>query len=421
METDRFEKKFELPGTKLEVVLVGQPFGRYNSPEGIAEVYSNGGIREVLDVINQSWNGSYGVVIKDDTTVFAFTDPHGIEQLYYCTVPEFRISPYIDGLPHHENKMDKLYLSEIRKWGYNTDDRTPWLYTKRVMPGELIQADLFRERVFRTTIFEDYFNMNDPEYLDKLPKEHTLAEELKARVHKAVLDRVNALPKDTKQIAMLLSGGLDSSCIASELIGMQKEGLLGDLEIKFYTINNADDAPFVKDFAKMYGIDVTTLSYDMNNVDLKEAIRINEMPVDLGSMVPNQKMFEVIPETIIFTGDGPDEMLGGYNRIDQYDSQLSDTFEELSFYHYPRLNKAAKHFDKDLVCPYTDRYIVELAMNVPFAERTHKKILKDAYRGLIPDSIIARQKLPLKNDELRKDPIAYRFKVVDTFVDMYKN
>ena len=82
---------------------------------------------------------------------------------------------------------------------------------------------------------------------------------------------------------------------------------------------------------------------------------------------------------------------------------------------------AAKHFGKTLVCPYTDRYVVELAMNVPFAERTHKKILKDAYRGLIPDSIIARPKLPLKNDELRKDPIAYRFKVVDTFVEMHKN
>ena len=417
MATERFETASN--ENKLEVLLFGKPFGNHNSAEGIAEVYSKGGIWEVIKEVNKSWNGSYGVVIKDGITTFAFTDPHGIEQLYYCTVPEFNVSPYIDTLPHPA--MDKRYLSEVRKWGYNTDDRTPWLYTKRVMPGELVQAYMGKNRVSRTSIFENYFNMDDPDYLVKLPKEHTLAEELKARVHKAVLDRVNAIPKDTKKIAMLLSGGLDSSCIASELIGMQKEGLLGDLEIKFYTINNADDAPFVKDFAKMYGIDVTTLSYDMNNVDLKEAIRINEVPIDLGSMVPNQKMFEVIPETVIFTGDGPDEMLGGYNRIDQYDSQLSDTFEELSFYHYPRLNMAAKHFGKTLVCPYTDRYVVELAMNVPFAERTHKKILKDAYRGLIPDSIIARPKLPLKNDELRKDPIAYRFKVVDTFVEMHKN
>jgi hypothetical protein len=42
--------------------------------------------------------------------------------------------------------------------------------------------------------------------------------------------------------------------------------------------------------------------------------------------------------------------------------------------------------------------------------------LKDAYRGLIPDEIIERKKLPLKNDELRNDPIKYRLKLVDEFL-----
>ena len=171
----------------------------------------------------------------------------------------------------------------------------------------------------------------------------------------------------------------------------------------------------MKIFAEQFGIDVNVLSYDMSEVDLKQALYINETPVDLGSMVPNQKMFEMIPETIIFTGDGPDEMLGGYNRMDQYDSQLSDTFEELPFYHFPRLNKAAIYYGKTLVCPYLDRSIVSLALKVPLAERTHKKVLKNAYEGLIPDAIIARKKMPLKNDMLRADPLGYRMMLIKEF------
>jgi asparagine synthetase B (glutamine-hydrolysing) len=150
-------------------------------------------------------------------------------------------------------------------------------------------------------------------------------------------------------------------------------------------------------------------------VDLKRALIINETPVDLGSMIPNQIMFELIPDKVVFTGDGPDEMFGGYRRIDQYDSQLSDIFEELPFYHFPRLNKSSEYFNKTLCCPYIDRSIVARALTLPLNERTHKKCLKDAYRGLIPDEIIDRKKLPLKNDELRNDPIKYRLKLVDEF------
>jgi asparagine synthetase B (glutamine-hydrolysing) len=223
------------------------------------------------------------------------------------------------------------------------------------------------------------------------------------------------LPKSTKSIAMLLSGGLDSACVAWELLNLQAQGWIKDIEIKFYSINNSEDAPFVKIFAERFGIKVETLSYDMSEIDLKQALFINETPVDLGSMVPNQKMFEIIPETIIFTGDGPDELFGGYNRIDQYDSQLSDTFEELPFYHFPRLNKAAYYFGKTLVCPFIDRSIISLALKTPLSERTHKKILKTAYEGIIPDAIISRKKMPLKNDMLRADPLGYRMMLVKEF------
>ena len=233
-------------------------------------------------------------------------------------------------------------------------------------------------------------------------------------VHNSVKEYLKGLPAGTKSIGVLISGGIDSSIIATELLKLRSE----DLTLNFYTINNVDDAPFVKLFAEMHGLKVKTLSYDMDNVDIKNAMDINETPVDLGSMVPNQLMFAAIPEKIIFTGDGPDELFGGYRRIDEYDSQKSDVFQELSFYHLPRLERAASHFGIDLRCPWLSYDIIRYALSLPYLERMHKAPLKEAYKDELPEEIIQRPKLPLKNDKLRADPIKYRHELIRLFFDL---
>jgi asparagine synthetase B (glutamine-hydrolysing) len=120
----------------------------------------------------------------------------------------------------------------------------------------------------------------------------------------------------------------------------------------------------------------------------------------------------------IFTGDGPDELFGGYKRIDEYDSQLSDIFYELSFYHFPRLNKLAKHFGLILKTPWVDEEIVKLAINLEFEDRKHKQILKDNFKNIIPDEIINREKRPLKNDLIKENKISYRKKLVKLFYEL---
>lgn len=402
---NNYKDKYISPDTGITVYITGRPIGAHTSAKALYDIFvaelENENLTEgmLLNEIHNEWTGGYGVVIDTGEAIFAFTDPQGIEQLYYTinTYP-FTIEPTLTALEKHS--VDAQYVSEICKWGYNTDNRTPWENIKRVMPGKLLIYN--HGTIGEISIFEKYF-------IDYHP-----TKSLKELIETSILKQLAFVEKQDS-IGVLLSGGLDSCCIAYELLELQKSNKLGDVKLNFYTINNEEDAPFVKIFEDRFGIKAERLSYDMDTVDLKRALLINETPVDLGSMVPNQIMFELIPDKIVFTGDGPDEMFGGYRRIDQYDSQLSDVFEELPFYHFPRLNKAAKYFNKTLCCPYTDRAILARALTLPLNERTHKKCLKDAYRGLIPDEIIDRKKLPLKNDELRNDPIKYRLKLVDEF------
>ena len=142
----------------------------------------------------------------------------------------------------------------------------------------------------------------------------------------------------------------------------------------------------------------------------------NETPIDLGSVVPQYHLFQAIKEStrtrIVISGDGADELFGGYRRINEYDSHI---FHELTYYHLPRLDKMSMAHTLELRSPFLNHDIVRFALNLPFEERKNKKILKDTFKGLIPDSIIERSKLALKNEKIVEDPLQYRKKVVDLF------
>lgn len=365
----------------------------------------------IHDLVEEAkeWDGCWAITyINENGTTYCFTDPLGKKQLYYNDHGD--IASDIWSLVSKDNyELNNLYLGAIHKWGYNTDNSTPFRSVKRIMPGKVY--------MFLGGLVQ---NVSSP-YFDWRWTAHLSPENFRNLIHNSIMEYALSIPTGEKNIAVLLSGGIDSSIISYELLWMKKHTeVLDGKELKFYTINNQEDAPFVKLFAERFGVKVTTLSYDMSAVNLRKAIAINETPVDLGSMVPNQLMFKAIPEKVIFTGDGPDELFGGYRRVDEYDSQESDIFHELSFYHLPRLEKAARYYKKELRCPWLSYDLVRYALSLPFEERKHKTPIKEAYKGIIPAEIIERPKLPLKNDELRTNPIAYRRKLVATFIDMLK-
>jgi asparagine synthase (glutamine-hydrolysing) len=197
--------------------------------------------------------------------------------------------------------------------------------------------------------------------------------------------------------------------------------------VSWYTINNGPDNDYVRACEDYWDIKVNRLDYNMDEGDLNLNdlyFKWNESPIDLGSVVPQYLLFDAIKKgtdtRIVLSGDGADEMFGGYRRIDEYDSQGSDIFHELTYYHLPRLDKMSMAHTLELRNPFLNLELVQLATALPMELRKHKTVLKKAFKGLVPDSVIERKKHPLKNEKIVKDPMEYRIEAIERFKSGYK-
>ena len=201
-----------------------------------------------------------------------------------------------------------------------------------------------------------------------------------------------------REVSMLLSGGLDSTII----YGLLKE--LGR-DVKTIHVENHE-----KDFAHLVSDQLIDVVLD--DVTDEEAIRIHQSPVDLGSVKPQIAMARKLRELgfyAVMTGDGADELFGGYRRAKEYDSQHSDTFAELPYYHLPKLDRTMMYSTIELRAPFLSPTIVKHALNTPYYKRNgEKKVLKETFAKIVPMEILNRDKHPLKTDQIRKDPVSQR-------------
>jgi asparagine synthase (glutamine-hydrolysing) len=357
----------------------------------------------------QLWDGFWAIVIYDSNTgdIISFTDPLGKKPLYYSEKGE--ICSEIKGLAYNQSPIDQIFISEVKKWGYNTDNRTPYTDVKRFTPNTIYYYNI-KSPDFKTT-YPSYYKLWDspiPELYGKSYEDH-----MDWLWRKMIESVQNRLISKNYPISLLISGGLDSSIIAAILQGT-------DTDVTWYSIENGE-SEFVNILSQKFDKKVNFLKYDMDD-SLNQLIYKywNETPIDLGSVIPQYHLFKAIKDNsdhrIVISGDGADELFGGYRRIHEYDSQASDIFEELSYYHLPRLDKMSMAHTLELRSPFLNLEIVRFALNIPLEWRKDKKILKDTFAPLLPEEIVNRDKAPLKNPGIKEDKIAYRYKAINLFL-----
>ena len=209
--------------------------------------------------------------------------------------------------PQLKSDIDYRALSQFLSYGSVGDPDTPFEGLKKVKAGTCVTIDL---KTMRRS--ENRFWM--PELLHQVSgNEIELAIELNELVHDAVSCRMNA----DRPLGLLLSGGVDSAIVAACMADKFGENLKA-FTVGFPSLihDEADDA---KQLATFLGIDNQRIFLDESFSDGAYIESLWESigePMADASLVPTALIAKQVSSalTVSLTGDGPDELWGGYPR-----------------------------------------------------------------------------------------------------------
>lgn len=320
-------------------------------------------------------DGFWSVVEAQGRQARAITDHLGIKPLYWW--PKHRIvcseiTPMfaLEAAP----ALDEVYLSNCIKFGYDYSGRTAWEGVYQIAPGTVVNFD---GEGITLGAYWDWRRV-------------ALARSLRDELDKAISNRLIS----DRPIALLFSGGLDSSIVYYSLKAQGQQ-------VQTFTVENGE--------SEYLPPEVQVL--DMKSVCIRQALAAMQAPIDLGSLLPQVQLAEAVKAQgfkVCLTGDGADELFGGYRRAKDYDSQHSDVFCELPYYHLPRLDRIMMRSTIELRSPFLAPKVVAHALRLPWEQRTEKQALKAAYADLLPETILQRPKHPLKSQAVLTGGLEYR-------------
>ncbi len=205
-------------------------------------------------------------------------------------------------------------------------------------------------------------------------------------------------------VAILVSGGLDSSIIATEVIKLHPN-------ICAYTIvfdDESQDLINARKFCKEKNITLKEIKVPNPVVkDIEDTVYDIEtnMKTQIEIAVLCDKLAKAISDDgykVILSGEGADEVFGGYGNTsikyslsddDEYRQVKIDLVSKMSRGNFLRGNLIFLKYGIEIRLPFVDMdlidYVVPLTKD---ASKINKRLLKDAYKDEIPEYIIKRVK-----------------------------
>jgi asparagine synthase (glutamine-hydrolysing) len=266
-------------------------------------------------------NGMYAGAIYSprDESLILFRDRFGIKPLYYTKVAETflfasEIKPLlsamkmINGRPAELNTKD---LSTYFTYRYLPGEKTLFRGIHRLAPGSFLKYSL-KDGSFSTQRYWQYRldNVNDSISMDDA------AEEFIDLLSDAVRIRLRA----DVEVGSLLSGGIDSSAVAS--IATKHRSAIRLFTI-FFNEKKYNELPQVKKFLKIKNRQFKGSEHHVGlcsrkNLDyLPEIVRALEEPISLGTILPTDQICRMAGEhvKVVLTGEGADEIFAGYRKF----------------------------------------------------------------------------------------------------------
>ncbi len=216
---------------------------------------------------------------------------------------------------------------------------------------------------------------------------------------------VKRLPTPDQPVAVFLSGGLDSSLVASVVAQHRPDAT-------YFTLGSGADHHAVQDVVK--ALDLQDVRYvglpDLEEMPdlIRKVVHITESynPSIISNGLGTYLLSKAVREAgikVVLGGEGADELFGGYHKFSSPDSDWKGIREQLirdmPITELRRLDLASMANSIEVRCPFLDETLRNFSDQLAFADlyrgEANKIILRESFPDLLPESILLRQKTSL--------------------------
>ncbi|MEN8208839.1 MAG: asparagine synthase (glutamine-hydrolyzing) [Candidatus Fermentibacteria bacterium] len=275
-------------------------------------LYRKNGI-EFLNYLNGMYAGA--VFDPQRKRVLLFRDRFGIKPLYYISTEEgfffsSEIKPLLEG-SLMEAELDQDSLPVYFSYRYVPGERTMFRNIRRVPPGSFLDYSL-ESGTFSIRRYWEYLPGRDV----------TLTSSTEAEDHfiRLLEDAVRIRMRSDVEVASLLSGGIDSSSVASMAAVRQPDIKLFTVSFDDPLYNELDDVRALMSAGQEVFSSARLLhsSCDPGSLEnLPRLIRSVEDCISLGTILPTDQICRLASRhvKVVLTGEGADEVFAGYRKF----------------------------------------------------------------------------------------------------------
>jgi asparagine synthase (glutamine-hydrolysing) len=202
---------------------------------------------------------------------------------------------------------DPAAIDELLCYKFVSGERTPFLGVQRLLPGHLLEWQDGRVQTHR------WWNLGERAQAIRESNPNDVAAWFRNTFDHAVgMRRISDVP-----IGVMLSGGLDSGSVAASLTAANGQAETAGFTVRFRE-QQYDEGPLAQSVARRFNVKLHELYVEPENLlrGLEEATWFNDEPLMHASSLHILALsrFAKPRVTVLLSGEGSDELLGGYVR-----------------------------------------------------------------------------------------------------------
>lgn len=288
---------------------------------------SQKGIDWFLKIANGMF--SFAVYDKIECSILLVRDRLGIKPLfYYSDDKNFIFSSEIKGILNSGLVKAEFEYNAIDEYLGNRYVREPFTFFKNIFQVESGTYLTIKRKL--KIIKKKYWDLPNEFNNDLEFNENNIAKDFQKQLERSIKYR---LISDVS-LGTYLSGGLDSSLITA-ITSNFKQDPINTFTIGFNDLNEFEYSGLVaKKFKTIHHkINLSKKDYLSNWTRL---IRYKDSPLGVPNEIPLAVMSSKLKEkiTVVLSGEGADELMGGYGRIFRSPFDFSNNLNENNFYDY---------------------------------------------------------------------------------------